>query len=267
MNIFRFILLTGICMPIGMMAQKKDSTTTVQQPVQSTTENNVVEYLTKRISSLENENKSLKEQIDQLNANKAETAKSSEAHTKQIEDSLSFSKKRIDEKSTELNKQRADNDSLKKVLGNLDGVIYKECLLYPLSIRYNQQRINECLNALKTYCKLVDEEHQSEELKQCIKVYKPFLEGSPSSYLTYTNEIIEVLGNMVADLSRVENHPDMLKDMKEQCVGDIKKLKYYTLYQNRDQAPYKSIEFLDNALDHLKLLINESRNVAKDINI
>ena len=57
----------------------------------------------------------------------------------------------------------------------------------------------------------------------------------------------------------------MLDAMKNKCIGDIMKLKYYTLYKDRKNAPYKSIEFLDKALDHLKLLINESRNVDKDI--
>lgn len=264
MNKFRFVLLTGICMPIGMMAQKKDTTTTVQQPVQTSVDA-VVQLYEEKLKNLEKDKETLQAELNQLKIQKAETAKNSEAHTKQVEDSLSLAKKRIDEKSIELNKQKADNDSLKKVLSSLDGIIYKECLFYPLNIRYNQQRINECLNALNAYCRLVDEKHQSDNLKQCIKVYKPFLEGSPSPYLTYTNELIAALGKMATCLKSVENNPQMLDAMKNKCIGDIMRLKYYTLYKDRKNAPYKSIEFLDKALDHLKLLINESRNVDKDI--
>ncbi len=267
MKLLYILFIAGITLPMSLMAQKNDSTaTTVKQAEQSSSDDVVEKVLTEKIKDLENENKSLKAQVEQLNAHKVETAKSGETRIRQLADSLTHAKKLIDKKGNELNLQKATNDSLTKVLGSLDGVIYKECLLYPLSIRYNQQRINESLKALDAYCSIVDKNHQSSNLKQCIEVYKPFLEGGSSSpYLTYTNELITAFDEMSANLRSVGSNETMLRDMKKKCTGDIKGLKYYPFYKNRDISPYKSIEFLDNALDHLKLLINESRNVADDI--
>lgn len=265
MKVFRFLILIGIIMPMTISAQKNDSIANVQLLVQPAVNNTVVEALSATIQKLTDENKALQSELKQLKESKEKASQSGMAQSKLLADSLAQAKERLDKKSNELNKQKALSDSLAKVLKTMDALIYKRCLFYPLSIRYNQQRIDECMQVLKVYTQQVDEKHQSEELKECIKVYKPFLEGSPAPYLTYTYELVNLLDDISKKLAAVASDEKMLRDMKNLSVERVKNLKYYNFYLKRNVAPYRSIEFLDQALDHLQFLFNESRNVSGDI--
>ena len=184
-----------------------------------------------------------------------------------VRDSLAEAKRRLDAAYAERNDLRGQTDSLKALINSLDPIIYKECILYPLSIRYNQQRINESLRAIRSYHKAVGDNHLSADFKECIKIYLPFMEGTDPTYKTYkqySDELVAFLQKVENKLSRSQSEI-MKKEMKAQCVLEVQKLSYYRLYQKKDDYPYQSIPFLDNALDTFKQLLNMPETKAKDV--
>lgn len=276
MKFLHLLFLIGIAMPMTLSAQENDSTAKAQSPVQPAVNNTVVETLSETIQNLKDENKNLQNELKQLKESKEQAAQSGMAQSKLLTDSLAQAKKLLDEKSKKLDEQKALSDSLEKMLKTIDAVVYKECLIYPISIRYNQRRIDECLQALNAYTNLVDKEQQSEELKQCIKLYKHFLigsESSPASYQTYTKEIIDKLSEISSKFKKAESRAAQTKNAivlealkKENNFQQyIESLSYSKYYKKRNVPPYESIRFLDQVLDHLKLIIKESRDISGDI--
>lgn len=268
MNLCRFFIAIIIGLPMSALAQKVDSIPEVQsqQISQPMVSNTVVEALSATIQKLTEENKALQLELNQLKKSKTQTIENTQKKVALLLDSLKQTKGKLDYKINEQKQLKSHCDSLEKVLTSIGDVVYKECLLYPLSIRYNQKRIDECLQALSVYCSLVDEAHRSENLKQCIRVYKPFLEKSSTSYLTYTQELVTFLERASKELERLSVDPDILKAIKLRIEASIKNLKYYAYYSKRNTPPYCSIEFLDHAIDHLLLLLKESRNISQDMN-
>lgn len=180
-----------------------------------------------------------------------------------VRDSLAEAKRRLDAAYAERNDLRGQVDSLTGLIHALDPIIYKECILYPLSIRYNQQRINESLRAVNSYRKAIGDDHLSPDFKECIKTYLPFIKGQNPPYLQYSNELVDFLTKVETDLGKTKGV--MQKAMREEYQDSIKSLKYYRYYFQRNKTPYKSITFLDNALDSFKVLLNDSRSVADDV--
>lgn len=180
-----------------------------------------------------------------------------------VRDSLAEAKRRLDAAYAERNDLRGQVDSLKGLIHALDPIIFKECILYPLSIRYNQQRINESLRAIQSYRNAVGDDHLSPDFKECIKTYLPFIKGQNPLYLQYSNELVDFLKKVETDLGKT--HGFMQDEMRKKYVNEIKTLKYYRYYDQRDTAPYRSITFLDNALDSFKVLLKDSRSVADDV--
>lgn len=181
-----------------------------------------------------------------------------------VRDSLAEAKRRLDAAYAERNDLRGQVDSLKGLINALDPIIYKECILYPLSIRYNQQRINESLRAIKSYRKAMGDNHLSADFKECIKTYLPFMEGTNPTYKQYSYELVQFLEKVEDDLKNSKTEV-MQTEMKNKCKQLIMQLTYYKYYQQRNTPPYRSITFLDNALDSFKVLLNDSRSVVKDV--
>ena len=180
-----------------------------------------------------------------------------------VRDSLSEAKRRLDAAYAERNDLRGQVDSLKGLILALDPIIFKECILYPLSIRYNQQRINESLRAIKSYRKAIGDDHLTPDFKECIKTYLPFIEGQNPPYLQFSNELVEFLTKVETYLGRTSGV--MQSEMKKQYIQRIQQLTYYKYYKQRNTPPYRSITFLDNALDSFKVLLNDSRSVVDDV--
>lgn len=181
-----------------------------------------------------------------------------------VRDSLAEAKRRLDAAYAERNDLQGQVDSLKGLINALDPIIYKECILYPLSIRYNQKRINESLRAIQSYRNAVGDDHLSPDFKECIKTYLPFIEGANPQYKQYTDELVKFLEEVETKLKN--SSTELMQDqMKKECVRRIMQLPYYHLYQRRNTPPYKSITFLDNALDSFKELLKVSKSVADDI--
>lgn len=181
-----------------------------------------------------------------------------------VRDSLAEAKRRLDAAYAERNDLRGQTDSLKALINSLDPIIYKECILYPLSIRYNQQRIDESLRAVRSYRKAVGDNYLSADFKQCIKTYLPFIEGTNPQYKQYSDELVRFLEKVADDLKNSKTEV-MQTEMKNKCMQLIMQLTYYKYYKQRNTPPYKSIPFLDNALDSFKVLLNDSRSVVDDV--
>lgn len=180
-----------------------------------------------------------------------------------VRDSLAEAKRRLDAAYAERNDLRGQVDSLKGLIHALDPIIYKECILYPLSIRYNQQRINESLRAIKSYRNAVGDDHLSPDFKERIKTYLPFIEGQNPPYKQYSDELVQFLEKVEKYLGGSEGV--MHEELKKKYMQDIINLRYFPYYQKKDVSPYQSIPFLDNALDSFKVLLNDSRSVVKDV--
>lgn len=183
-----------------------------------------------------------------------------------VRDSLAEAKRRLDDAYAERNDLRGQVDSLNGLINALDPIIYKECILYPLSIRYNKQRIDESLRAVNSYRKARGDDHLSPDFKECIKTYLPFIEGQNPPYLQYSNELVQFLEKVETKLKN-SNTGVMQSAMKKDCVERIQELKYYPLYQRRNDPPYQSITFLDNALDSFKELLYVSKSVVDYVRI
>lgn len=187
-----------------------------------------------------------------------------------VRDSLAEAKRRLDAAYTErndlkdkVNSLKGQVDSLKTLINALDPIIYKECILYPLSIRYNQQRIDESLRAVNSYREVIGDDHLSPDFKECIKTYLPFIQGPNPPYLQYSNQLVQFLKKVETKLGKTSGV--MQSGMREQYKDSIQQLDYYPLYYRRNKPPYRSITFLDNALDSFKVLLNDSRSVADDV--
>lgn len=144
--------------------------------------------------------------------------------------------------------------------------MYKQCLLYPLEGRYDENLINEALRAAHSFANLSPQ--KSAEFNECMKTYEPLLH----QYEKYNEEIM----NFIKDKEQYLTTKMTFRKIKTMTVdeGDrtnfINELKGLTYYQkcyiHRNDPPYKSILYLDEAIDKFKAIINEKGDVSKKFN-
>ena len=87
----------------------------------------------------------------------------------------------------EKNSLKIKYDGLVKEFSTLDAIVYKQCLLYPLEGRYNENLINEALRAAHSFANLSPQ--KSAEFNECMKTYEPLLH----QYEKYNEEIMNLL--------------------------------------------------------------------------
>lgn len=166
----------------------------------------------------------------------------------------------------EKNSLKIKYDGLVKEFSTLDAIVYKQCLLYPLEGRYNENLINEALRAAHSFANLSPQ--KSAEFNECMKTYEPLLH----QYEKYNEEIM----NFIKDKEQYLITKMTFRKIKTITVdeGDrtnfINELKGLTYYQkcyiHRNDPPYKSILYLDEAIDKFKAIINEKGDVSKKFN-
>lgn len=238
------ILISTFCVDLfAQNQQQKDSigeVLSVPEEIlnQVTCEVDTIQVLNLSIETIKKERDSIQVKYDSLftenEALKSNAVKNSvDLHAK---DSL------IDD----LNKQIS-------AFGVLNEIIYKQCLLYPLEKPYDKELIDnsqKCLLNLKI--------GENPKYKNVYEVYFPLL----ALYSEYNNEVYSFLESQkqsfeLKQWKLSESYKTMILEM-------IKSLKYYDLYKDKDQEPWRSILFLDGIIDDFTFMLTGKKELSEE---
>lgn len=270
----------SICflLPISASAQKEDNEKKEKTPATVSAEDNAnndvvealsttIKELTKEKKELEGQNKALSHAVDSLKALNTQKASNEDRTLRLVRDSLMLMRDSLGKAKNRLDKVYKERNDYETQLANIDAMVYKQLILYPLSIRYNPKRIAELQAALNAYLQR-NGDHVSADLKTCINVYKPFLDGENPPYKRYTDEFVIILQDFAEKIGRAKNNSNMYDQLCKEAISKIQTLKYYSFYKSKDVAPYRSIEFLDYAYDRFKEILNASTgDKVKDVKL
>lgn len=207
-------------------------------------------------TALESKSKKIEEQEEQIRQLRSDTASYLQQILKQRDTIDALNKDKIN-LETEKNSYKNKYDSLLTELSQLDEVIYKQCLLYPLEAKYDKTSIEEAIRSINAIERLL--ETPSQKFKQCKDTYYPLL----NKYNQYNEELIagikkhqeyiEATGWSIGDARR------------DRFKNEIKELPYYKeCYINRNKPPYKSILYLDEVIDKYLKILDKTSNVQND---
>lgn len=147
---------------------------------------------------------------------------------------------------------------LKKALSARDVVLWKECLLYPLTCRFDQKRIDNALAVVSSYSELG---YASSDFKKYQTTYVPMLQ----QYKQFNNEVITHLQDRIAAVETKQrtlgNRP--LSIDYDYWESLLEKLPYYSYYKDRNNDPWKSIQYLDERIDEYKALMKKKPTDAE----
>lgn len=206
------------------------------------------------IRTLQKEKKLLKDTILLL---KQDTLEYSQKLTnKEGEISTLTRDKQSLEKDRDSYKQKFDN--LTRELEKLDGVIYKQCLLYPLEAKFNAKSVDEAIRSVDAISSLL--KNPSKDFLDTKNIYYPLLK----SYYKYNQELLHFVEN---EIQYVEMTDWVIGNShKQKFSEEIKQLSYYKdCYIKRNIPPYKSIVYLDDIIDSFLSILKKKGNVEIDL--
>lgn len=253
-NILKTALLLAATLPCAVQAQEAAADSSKTKDTGNDAVEEIVDVYTKKLAEQAEEMERLKAVETKLNDSIATLNKllaKQEADTKQqLKASAGAEEK--------MNSLKAKYDELVNAVSTLDGIVYKQCLLYPLEIRYNPEFIAEAVRAVNSFNKFPTA--KSPDFEQCKRTYLPLLEQygeyneELKSFLAQKLEIIKMTGNVVRDAHR------------DRFMRELTQLKYYQdCYKNRNNPPFKSITRLDNTIDKFKAIIAKTGDVSKEM--
>ena len=253
-NILKTALLLAATLPCAVQAQEAAADSSKTKDTGNDAVEEIVDVYTKKLAEQAEEIERLKAVETKLNDSIATLNKllaKQEADTKQqLKASAGAEEK--------MNSLKAKYDELVNAVSTLDGIVYKQCLLYPLEIRYNPEFIAEAVRAVNSFNKFPTA--KSPDFEQCKRTYLPLLEQygeyneELKSFLAQKLEIIKMTGNVVRDAHR------------DRFMRELTQLKYYQdCYKNRNNPPFKSITRLDNTIDKFKAIIAKTGDVSKEM--
>ena len=153
-------------------------------------------------------------------------------------------------------------NALQNALNSKDGVLYKQCLLYPLERRYSRQFVDEALSTIEVFATIGQ---TSANFKKYRETYEPLL----SKYGEYNQELIDYLN---ACKTYITKRQERLGDAAQVEVpvtdwtNELKALPYYKeCYVGKDKPPYKSIIYLDERIDEFIGCMKNPDGIVKDI--
>lgn len=168
----------------------------------------------------------------------------------------------VKDKNKLLEKNTESYDNLLKVLKEMDAIVYRQCLLYPLERQYDKDFVNETLNAADGFKRLGDTV-VSEDFLKYYKTYIHLIDD----YKKYNDELLEYFKkfkNSMRDYSW-----ELSPTLKDVWKGYLEKLQYYKYYENRKDEPYESILYLDDIIEEFENRIlkqDNVKNLEKEIN-
>lgn len=145
---------------------------------------------------------------------------------------------------------------IEHILSNVDAIVYKQCLLYPLEAKFDSTTWTESLQGIDAYVEINNS--PSDKFNKYKDVYYNLLKQYP----VYYNELLNLLKGERKVLSMTQW---VVGAHKEKFLNDMQALPYWKFYVHRNEAPYRSILYLDNVIDKFKTIINKSGNVKNDI--
>lgn len=186
---------------------------------------------------------------------------------KSIEQDLKQS--RLDFQELKIKKQNLDSINSKKIeekdsiiselqnqisaLGVLDDIIVKQCLLFPLERSFDKDFVDNCSSCLQNL-KIGD----NVKFKDLYNVYYPLL----GEYSRYNEEVYSFLKSQFESF-RLKQWK-LSDSYKTMLIANIKNLKYYELYKDKDQEPWRSILFLDGIIDDFTLMLSGKKELSEE---
>lgn len=160
------------------------------------------------------------------------------------------------DKESALNEKRSWEDkynNLSRNISRLDALVYKQCLLYPLEARYDSTSIKEALTVVSSFADLPVQ--ASNNFQNYRSTYEPLLRN----YKSYNDELVGFLENKLATIRLTGGV--VRSAHKDKFRNELIQLAYYKQYYlDRNKKPYRSILYLDQAIDKFIDLI-KSNNV------
>lgn len=211
---------------------------------------NRINLLTLQVASKDKAIKQLKEDSIAMQSVIAEQNR----HIEELETTV-FNANTVAEKS------KKDYEAIRQAVLSKDAVLYKQCLFYPLSRRYNPALIDDALVTVNIFAGLGQMSDKFEEYRN---TYEPLLR----QYESYNQELINYLQGCV---DYIELREKKLGDgrqipIPDNWLTDLKKLPYYKeCYVGKDTPPYKSIIYLDDAIDEFLDAIQRKDGVKLEL--
>ena len=143
---------------------------------------------------------------------------------------------------------------LSQDISRLDALVFKQCLLYPLEARYDAISIQEALTAVSSFANMPIQ--KSDDFTSYRNTYEPLLRD----YKKYNDEIIVFFEKELATLKVTGG---IVKSAhKDKFLNELVQVTYYKqCYLNRNKKPYKSIIYLDQAIDKFLDLIKSNNAI------
>lgn len=149
-----------------------------------------------------------------------------------------------------------DKERIEHLLSNVDAIVYKQCLLYPLEARYDSVSVSEAIQAVDAVSRIM--QNPSEKFTN----YKNVYYGLLTQYGTFNSQLLSLLKRERRVLSMTNW---VVGAHKEKFITDLHALPYWKYYVKKDQAPYQSILYLDQIIDKFRNIIKKTGNVKTDI--
>lgn len=170
--------------------------------------------------------------------------------------------KEVAEAKAAAEKSKNDFETIRLAVLSKDAVLYKQCLLYPLERRYNPTLIADALGTVNIFAGLGQMSDKFEEYK---KTYQPLL----NQYEQYNQQLIDFFQNCIADVEKREEklgEGGQVSAPKDRWLNGVKALPYYQeCYVGKDTPPYKSIIYLDDAIDEFKIVIEQNNGLKSEL--
>lgn len=248
MKHIKLTLLLAFAPLLGASAQTDTTGTKAAAPTDA--EAYMKQMLVNENQSLKAEVKTLQEQVAALRAAAAKGSAQGQS------DSLRLAG--LQTKNDQLAEQLADltarDKALRDSLTQLDRLLYKQCLLYPLEIACDPSFIEKTQSVVRTFKALSPE--LSDKFVRYDRVYTPLLQR----YAVYTQGLLDFVNDDVRPLLK-ESGGEISPAIRTQLSAKLKATPYYReCYVKRNTPPdFPSIPFLDKFVDKMEKIIQSEK--------
>ena len=254
-NILKTTLMLAATLPCAMaQAQEAAADSAKTKETENEAMETVIKVYQKQLDERDKQIESLKAAETKLNDSIATLNKQlakQEADTKQQLKASAGA----EEKMASL---KAKYNELASAVSTLDGIVYKNCLLYPLETRYDHKLIADAVRAVNSFSQLPTA--KSPEFEQYKKTYLPLLE----QYGEYNEELRSFFAQKLDEINMAKKANGPIN--RNRFTRQLEALPYYQkCYKGRNNPPYSSIVYLDNTIDKFKAIIAKTGDVSKEM--